>query len=58
MVLKISPTLLVGGDKHHLIRWSVVTLGKLVRTRVSLVRTPPPPPPLARLVTTRRGLRE
>ena len=43
--LKFSPILLVGGDKHHLIRWSVVTLGKLVRTRGSLVRTPPPPPP-------------
>ena len=35
-MLKLSPTLLVGGDKHHLIRWSVVTLGVLVEnTRLS-----------------------
>ena len=33
MVLKFSPTLLVGGDKHHLIRWSVVPLGVLVENR-------------------------
>ena len=33
MVLKFSPTLLVGGDKHHLIWWSVVTLGVLVENR-------------------------
>ena len=61
MVLKFSPTLLVGGDKHHLIRWSVVTLGVLVENRTlspahssssAAVR------PSVRLVTTRRGLRE
>ena len=59
MLLKFSPTLLVGGDKHHLIRWSVVPLGKLVRTRGSLVRTPPPPPPppLARTHRTARPSR-
>ena len=33
VVLKFSPTLLVGGDKHHLIRWSVVTLVVLVENR-------------------------
>ena len=56
--LKFSPTLLVGGDKHHLIRWSIVPLGKLVRTRGSLVRTPPPPPPpLARTHRTARPSR-
>ena len=49
-----SPTLLVGRELHHFIRWSVVLLGVLVRTEGSLPRTPPPPPPpLARLVAPR-----
>ena len=55
--LKFSPTLLVGRELHHFIRWSVVLLGVLVRTEGSLPRTPPPPPPplLARLVTSRHA---
>ena len=39
MVLKFSPTLLVGRVGHHLIRWSVVILDKLVRTKGSLTRS-------------------
>ena len=50
--LKFSPTLLVGRELHHFIRWSVVLLGVLVRTEGSLSRTPPPLP-LARLVSSR-----
>ena len=59
--LKFSLTLLVGRELHHFIRWSVVLLGKHVRTeglsralllllrRRSHARTAPP----ARLVTAR-----
>ena len=39
MVLKFSPTLLVWRVGHHLIRWSVVIVGKLVRTKGSLTRS-------------------
>ena len=65
MVLKFSPTLLVGGDKHHLIRWSVVPLGVLVENRrlsrahsssSAAARTHRTAPP-ARLVTTRESRR-
>ena len=61
VVLKFSPTLLVGGGKHHhLIRWSVVTLGKQVRTRGSLMRSSSSSATARtpRHDETRRGLRE
>ena len=62
MVLKFSPTLLVEGDKHHLIRWSVVILGKLVRTKGSLTRSSSSSAARthasSRRAAPRRGLRE
>ena len=45
--MKFSPTLKIGEDLHHLIRWSVLPLGKLVRIEESI--RSPSSPPIARL---------